>query len=919
MEKLAGIERPAISQHYIHVIDIEAIRESITSLAFNPKISVILPTYNTSPSLLELAILSVKNQLYVNWELCITDDCSTNRETINVLKKYQNESNIKILFLDKNTGISEASNAAIKHSTGDYIALMDHDDEITADALYWVVEKVNKFPQADIIYSDECKIDESGSLSDYFLKPQWSPELLFNMMYIGHLTVYRKEFLLNEAGFFRKEYDYSQDYDLALRATEKTDNIYHIDKVIYHWRITKGSSSQGDKPYARISNLAALRDAAIRRNIRSEVIELPTANRLKIKTNVERKVSIIIPTDSYDNLKETIESINKYTSYSDYEILLVTNSKLIVEIKSSILFERVRFVTYDKPYSFSDKCNEGALQAKGDILLFFNDDVRPLQQDWLQNTIEFLEIPGVGGVSPKLIYENSSIQYAGMATGVRNLTGTTFHGYDRHSTRYLNFPQLVRNVSILSGACVAIRKDLFIKLKGFDADNTPIAHSDVDLSFKIKDAGFRCVYTPYATMLHIGHLSLKEYKKKEDFLKKDKADIFLLKKWANYIHDDPYFTEPMRKMLYHDSPEFFKIFQPKKKIKTGNAGDIILISHDLSLSGAPIMLFNTCKTLQQQGYFVVVFCSTDGPLREMYQDIGVFVIIDELVLKQHDSFSRFAKNFNFIICNTIVTWPVVKQMQDIVKTIWWIQEGKVLEAFTSNTEVVRTIQNAQNLVGVSNYSISFIEKFNSNISKIYNACYDIHKESLTINSKLVISLIGSIEARKGHDILMDALEIIDQSFLENVEIRFIGRMHDENFYKQIKNRARNKPYINFVGEKSHKECIDYLQKSDIVLNISRDDPFPVVLVEAFCCGKTCIVSSNSGLEELILNGENGFVFKNEDAADLAKKLTEVLQNKNKLQIIGEKARRTYKEYLSMEIFTEELKNCMEKTEVAEIV
>ncbi|RYG00923.1 MAG: glycosyltransferase, partial [Chitinophagaceae bacterium] len=281
-------------------------REDIEAFTMKPLFSIIMPTYNTKPSLLKMAIESVQNQFYTNWELCIVDDGSKSDETKKYLKEYPADTRIKIVFQAANGGISAASNEAIKISTGEYLALFDHDDELSPDALYWMAKEINEHPEAEIIYTDECKKNEAGDKSDYFLKPDWSPQLMLNMMYVGHFTVYHREFLLEKVGMFRSEYDFSQDYDLMLRATEQTTAIRHIPKVLYYWRQTEGSAAVGDKPFARQTNIRALEDAVRRRNIDGDVIELPTANRVKLRLSIKPFVSIIIPTDSYDNLTATI-------------------------------------------------------------------------------------------------------------------------------------------------------------------------------------------------------------------------------------------------------------------------------------------------------------------------------------------------------------------------------------------------------------------------------------------------------------------------------------------------------------------------------------------------------------------------------------------------------------------------------------
>ncbi|RYY19976.1 MAG: glycosyltransferase, partial [Chitinophagaceae bacterium] len=884
-------------------------RQIINDFSVSPLISVIMPTYNTDPVLLRLAIQSVIGQVYENWELCIADDGSKKQETISVLNEYAVHPKIKIKLLNVNGGISAASNEAISLSSGEYLALFDHDDELTQDALFWMVKEINEHPEADIIYSDECQKDEEGNKSNYFLKPDWSPQLLYNMMYTGHLSVYRKAFLEQHVGFFRSEYDFSQDYDLALRASEHTDAVRHVARVLYYWRQTTGSASVGDKPYARQSNIRAVEDAVSRRQISARVLELPTANRLKIESLPGDRVSIIVPTDSYENLTATIDSIAAGTTYSNYEIVPVTNSGLIGKLKDKYPGLPLHFVAYDKPYNFSDKCNAGAADCNGSIVIFFNDDVRPLQTDWIENTIEYLYLPGVGGVSPKLIYEDDSIQYAGMVTGVRNLTGTSFHCYPRNSTAYINFPQLTREVSILSGACLAMHKEQFLNLGGFDAVNTPSAHSDVDLSFKIIEAGLRCIYTPYAELRHIGHLSLAGYEKKDKKKKKDRADIFLLQRWPEFVARDPYFPAPMRNLLYHDSPEPTTIFPGPKQSYNPNAKNVILVCHDLSRSGAPIMLYNIAKVLMNNGYFPVVFCTKDGPLRQMYQAAGITVIIDPLILSNHPSFERFAINFDYIICNTVVNWPIVRQMQDKVHTIWWLQEAGVMNHFLPDPAFVSTLRNARNIIGVSNYSLNMVKPYNSTYTKIYNACFDFYdpvKHDKKGGDRIVFTIVGSIESRKGHDILFKALRYLQPGDLDKLEIRVVGRILDPAFETMIRSTIVPTQKIIFVGEVDNAAAVAHVAESDVIVCPSRDDPFPVVLVEGFCMGKTCIVSDATGFAELITHGSDGFVFPSENAEALADIIGDIVSDNYDLAAIGDKAREVYLRELSIPVLESRL-------------
>ena len=345
---------------------------------------------------------SVSGQTYDNWELCVVDGGSDQAETLATLQKWvSRESKIRLQRLEQNFGISENTNRALELATGDFVACVDHDDLLAPFALYELARAIGDFPDADIFYSDEDRWSEEGERHAPFFKPEWSPELLYASMYIGHLTAYRRA-LVDQIGGFRKEFDLSQDYDFALRATERARAIHHIPHVLYHWREHPASGSAGGKPDARKTNLAALADAMRRRNLPAEIIEYPTANRARLKVPSWPRVSVIVPTDSPTRAQICLRDLPRRTKYPDLEIVIVTNSKLLESLKSlEAENAAVRLVPYDKRFNFSDKCNLGAEAATGERLIFFNDDVEPAQPGWIQNLIEPLENPEVGAVAPK--------------------------------------------------------------------------------------------------------------------------------------------------------------------------------------------------------------------------------------------------------------------------------------------------------------------------------------------------------------------------------------------------------------------------------------------------------------------------------------------------------------------------------------
>ncbi len=647
-----------------------------------PTISFLLPVKDPPAKFLEELLASIAAQSSPNWEVCLVDGGSALTETLETIKRWsEREPRIRVERLEENLGISENTNRALAMATGDFVACIDHDDLLAPFAVYELTRAILSSPDADIFYSDEDRCDLEGRRHSPFFKPEWSPELLLSSMYIGHLTAYRRA-LVDRVGNFRKEFDLSQDYDFALRATEQARAIGHVPHVLYHWREHPESGSTGGKPDARKTNLAALADAMQRRNLPAEIVEYPTANRARLTLASWPRVSIIIPTDSPTRAQSCLERLPRQTRYPDLEIVIVTNSGLIEPLeKLQPENATLLCVPYDQPFNFSDKCNVGAQAATGERFIFFNDDVESVQADWVQNLIEPLENPEVGAVAPKLLYETGKIQHAGLVTGVRGLIGTALHQRAADSTEHFNIAQSLRNVAALSAACLAVRREDFLRVGGFDAVNTPIGHSDVDLSFKIREAGLRCVYTPFATLYHAGHVSIGAGEEKTP--ERDKSSIYLLKRWPEFTTHDPYFPDNMRDWLHTDSPTPIRMMARQEPQSVNAAPDLLFVSHDLSLSGAPIMLFHAARWCRENGVFVVVVAPKDGPLREKLTELGVPVVIDPLVADGHPSFAQFARDFDCVIANSIRSKAVAPALKkEAVPVLWWIHEpGSVGEHY----------------------------------------------------------------------------------------------------------------------------------------------------------------------------------------------------------------------------------------------
>ena len=912
-----------IAENEPDAIALKKQREASREFPTRVKISLLTPVHDTPATFLEEMFASVLTQTYDNWELCVVDAASDRAETIETLKRWETrDERIHVERLPENFGIAENTNRALRMATGDFITCLDHDDVLAPFALYELARAANEFPEADILYSDEDRLSAEGKRHAPFFKPEWDPELLCASMYIGHLSAFRR-FLALELDGFRKEFDLSQDYDFALRATERARAIQHIPHVLYHWREHPGSGSTGGKPDARRTNLAAVAEAMRRRNLPAEILEYPTANRVRLRIERWPRVSIIVPTDSPTRAQACLQDLPRATKYPDLEIVLVTNSQL-AETLEFLEPEgaSVRIVPYDKPFNFSDKCNAGAEAATGDRLIFFNDDVETDQADWIQNLIEPLENPELGAVAPKLLYETGKIQHAGLIMGVRGLAGTAFHERPADSTEHFNLAQSLRDVAALSAACLAMRRDDFLRLGGFDAVNTPIAHSDIDLSFKVREAGLRCVYTPYATLRHAGHASIgvEESQTQTHKRRRDKASIFLLKRWAGYTTHDPYFPDNMRDWLHTDSPTPIRMSgrnEPNAVVET--SVDLLFVSHDLSLSGAPMMLFHAAAWCRQHGIFVTVMAPEDGPLRAKYEAEGIPLIVDPLVETEHESFAAFARHFDCVVANTIRTSAVVRALKkEEVPVVWWLHEpGSVGEHYLREEPKLRAaMPMADLLLAPSERTASVYRPFTeSPVKCLQNAIPDLGEQLLAESgSSLRFLLLASVEPRKGQDIFVKALAQLPKEIQKAAQFEIAGRILDPDFWPTIDSIAKQIENLTVTGALSHAEAIGKLTAADVIVSPSRDEAMPTVtILEAMSLGRAIITSNVGGAAEAFTDRENALLVRPEASDELAAAIRRLIEKPALVGELGRKARQTYEKGFTIDRFGAEFSRLISET------
>lgn len=540
-------------------IDLKSQQEQSKKFDYRPLISIAMPVYNVEIKWLEKCIDSVINQTYDNWELCISDDASTDPKIKKCLEAYEKkEPRIKVVFRKENGHISLATNSALEIATGEFIALLDNDDELPPHALFEVVKVLNERPELDVIYSDEDKIDAEGNRFDPHFKADWSPDTLMGNNYISHLGVYRSS-IVKSLGGFRKGYEGSQDYDLVLRVTEQIpeDHIYHIDKVLYHWRTIPGSTaSSGEaKSYIYDSGVKALTDALNRRGIKGTVRPGLISGFYEVTYEVlqEELVSVIIPTkNGYDDLKLCIDSIIEKTSYPNYEIIIADNGstdpkmqELFAEYKKQ-LDERFIVELIDIPFNYSRINNLAAEKASGKYLLFLNNDTEVIEPNWMTTMVSYAQFDRIGCVGAKLYYPDDTTQHAGVLVGIGGVAGHALNNYDRTHCGY--FGRLVIDVNYLAvtAACMMVKTADFKAVNGFD-ETLEVAFNDVDLCLKIYELGR---YNVYAHQVELYHFESKS-RGYEDTPEKQKRFAGEIKKmqdkWPAYIAHDPFYNDNLTK------------------------------------------------------------------------------------------------------------------------------------------------------------------------------------------------------------------------------------------------------------------------------------------------------------------------------------------------------------------------------------
>lgn len=459
-------------------------RSEIGTFALKPLISIVLPVYNVEESLLRKCVASVTSQIYPHWELCIADDASTTPYVRPLLEGLAaGDDRIKVVFREVNGHISAASNTALDQVTGEFVVLLDHDDELSPDALFWVAAEINACPDTMMIYSDEDLIDPAGRRSGPKFKPDFSRDLFYSINLVTHLSAYRTE-VLRDIGGFRAGFEGSQDYDLALRVIEqiREDQIRHIPRILYHWRKTPGSLAHDleAKPYAHQRARAAIREHLERIGKQAEVCETGYLHRVRYRLpEPQPPVRIIVKTGSEADIRASVDLIRSKTAY---EALDIVAAPARVDLSAAA------------------NLNELALSGSTDLICFIDAELEPLSPAWLTEMTAFAVQTEIGAVGAKLLYSNNTIAGNGCIIGAGDLVAQAHEGFLKDAPSNLSRNRLASNYSAVTVECMLIRRSVFEALGGFDAEDLPGALFDVDLCLRIGETGLRIVVTPFAEL-----------------------------------------------------------------------------------------------------------------------------------------------------------------------------------------------------------------------------------------------------------------------------------------------------------------------------------------------------------------------------------------------------------------------------------
>lgn len=558
----------------------ELFEQRKTKFSYAPKFSVVVPLYHTPAKFLKDLVRSMMYQSYANWELCLVNASPEDVHLTSLLENWaMRDKRIRVIRLEKNLGIAQNTNAGIAASTGEFIAFLDHDDFLEPDALFCYADALNKDKTIDVFYSDEDKTDEYAAHYFYpHFKSDFNIDLLHANNYMCHFLAVRKS-LVDTVGGLNEKFDGAQDYDFVLRLTEHTKKVYHCPRILYHWRCSNQSTAanQGNKMYAIHAGKAAL-NAHYKRigwNARAQEGAVDGWYQTKFTLKEEPLVSILIPNkDHTDDLDVCLNSFFERADYQNYEFIIIENNSVLPETfayyeKIEKEHDNVKVVYWEAGFNYSAINNFGFKFAKGDYIMLLNNDVELITPDIFQSMLGFCMRPEVGIVGAKLLYNDHTVQHAGVLVGAGGLADHVFKGIHEDDPGYMGRAISSQDVSAVTAACLLVKRSVYEEVGGLE-DEFQVAFNDVDFCLKVRKAGYLIVYDADVKLFHYESKSRGMEDTTERFIRFGNEMMLLNSKWdilSTFV--DPYYNPNLSYLEYYKINHTIKEARKQQLIARG--------------------------------------------------------------------------------------------------------------------------------------------------------------------------------------------------------------------------------------------------------------------------------------------------------------------------------------------------------------
>ncbi len=892
--------------------------ETLKTVRPTVRFSIITPVYNTNASYLRQTVQSVLDQIYGEWELWLFDDASTSPETRQALDEIARlDPRIRTRAASNNGGISAATNAAANEATGEVLVFLDHDDLLTPDCLAELALYYTAYQDADIVYSDDDKCDDEGRFFAPQFKPDWSPALLTSFMYMSHVFTVKRS-LFAELGGFRTDFDGSQDYDFALRASERANHIGHIPRVLYHWRAVAGSTAvSGDaKPHSFEAGRRAVEEHLERTGVKAEVVHDDWAQAAKVGMFSLKfpddgpSVTIIVPTyNAVDLLSVCMKSLEE-TTYRNYSVVVVDNesdcSKTIAYLdyisnKSGIRVERIS--KRGGKFNYAALMNEAVSRAESELILFLNNDTKVIEPTWLSQMVGLKALKGVGSVGARLRFSDDHIQHAGIVQGYHDgLVGHAFRGLHADQWGYFGLMRAPHEQMAVTAACMLTSRALFQQSGGFDHINFAVAYNDADYGFRLHQDGYRNLYCPDAELYHFEGRT----RPRTDDPRETAA---LRQKYGDAV--DPYHNTNLSL-----DTERFEPAARRLPMRSNRPVTVGVFSHNLRHEGAPKTLCDLVLGLKAAGIITpIVFSPSDGPLSQIYNEAGIEVrrvsdlvpghgLAGFLAARSNLANELRASSVEVVLVNTLTAFHAVSAAAYAgMPSIWCQHESESWERYFDAW--VAEIRFHAYAAFAQAYAVTYVADATRRawapVLTRHNAVTIRHSVPEAVLAEetsrwdhaearrrlgvepdeLALLLPGTVCDRKGQQDIVEAMNRLPDSDLVRVKLFVVGALAEKDYAERLassidQSRPKVASRIELTG--AVDDLTIYYSAADIVICTSRIESAPRILVEAMAFRRPIITTPVFGIPEMVEEGVNAVFYAPSDVQSLAQHISALIND-----------------------------------------